>query len=214
MVPTKAENIDEYIAGFPKEIQEKLNLIRETIRKAAPDAEEKISYAMPTYILYGNLVHFGAFKHHIGFYPIPTGIEAFQKALSNYKVSKGSVQFPFDKPIPVDLIRKIVNFRVKENIGKAEKKNSLKTCKMGHKYYKTSDCPTCPVCERERKPSDNFLSLLSAPARRALEHHGVLTLQQLSGKTEKEILQFHGLGKASIPTLSKALAEVGLTFRK
>lgn len=214
MVPTKAENIDEYIAGFPKEIQKKLHQIRETIRNAAPDAEEKISYAMPTYFLYGNLVHFGAFKNHIGFYPIPTGIEAFQKALSNYKVSKGSVQFPLDKPIPVDLIRKIVKFRVKENVEKAEKKKTLRTCKKGHKYYKSSDCPTCPVCENVNKPSEGFLALLSAPARRALENNEIFTLQQLSRMSEKEVLKFHGMGKASIPILSKALAEEGLAFKK
>ncbi len=93
-----------------------------TIRKAAPDAEETIKYRMPTFTLKGNLVHYAAFKKHIGFYPIPTGIEKFKKALSVYEQGRGSVQFPLDKPIPYDLIRRIVRFRVKENLDRAEAK--------------------------------------------------------------------------------------------
>jgi uncharacterized protein YdhG (YjbR/CyaY superfamily) len=117
---TQPKNIDEYIAGFPKEVQVILEEIRTTIRKAAPEAEEAIKYRMPTFTLKGNLVHFAAFKNHIGFYPIPTGIEAFKKELSQYKGGKGSVQFPLDKPIPLDLISRIVKFRVRENLEKAE----------------------------------------------------------------------------------------------
>lgn len=90
----------------------------------------------------------------------------------------------------------------------------MKTCKKGHKFYKSSDCPTCPVCEEERKPKDNFLSLLGAPARRALENNGIVTLKQLSKHTEKEVLSFHGIGKSSIPILQKILLENNLTFKK
>ncbi|MEP6677635.1 MAG: RNA polymerase alpha subunit C-terminal domain-containing protein [Ferruginibacter sp.] len=90
---------------------------------------------------------------------------------------------------------------------------TLKTCKEGHKYFKSSDCPTCPVCEAARKPKEGFLSLLSAPARRALENNNILTLEALGKYSEKEILKFHGIGKASIPTLRKALEEKGLSFR-
>jgi uncharacterized protein YdhG (YjbR/CyaY superfamily) len=115
-------NIDEYIAGFPQDVQTILEKIRTTIRKAAPGAEEKISYQMPTFTLKGNLVHFAAFKKHLGFYPIPTGIKKFEKELSVYKMGKGSVQFPLDKPIPYDLITKIVKFRVKENLERAKAK--------------------------------------------------------------------------------------------
>jgi len=93
-----------------------------TIRKAAPDAQETIKYRMPTFVLKGNLVHFAAFKKHIGFYPVPTGIEAFKNELSVYEGGKGSVKFPLDKPIPFDLISRIVQFRVKENLEKAEAK--------------------------------------------------------------------------------------------
>jgi uncharacterized protein YdhG (YjbR/CyaY superfamily) len=114
--------IDDYIATFPNDIQKKLQEMRATIKETAPDAEEKISYQMPTFFLKGNLVHFAAFKNHIGFYPVPTGIEKFKKELSAYKTSKGAVQFPLDKPLPSDLIRKIVKFRVAENIKKAEEK--------------------------------------------------------------------------------------------
>lgn len=116
------QNIGEYIAGFPQEVQEKLEKIRGTIRAAAPEAKEKISYGMPAFTLNGNLVYFAAFKSHIGFYPIPSGIEKFEEELSIYKQGKGSVQFPLDEPIPYDLITKIVEFRVQENLKKAEAK--------------------------------------------------------------------------------------------
>jgi uncharacterized protein YdhG (YjbR/CyaY superfamily) len=110
--------IDEYIATFPAEIQAILQEIRATIRAVVPDADEKISYQMPTFYLHGNLVHFAAFKNHIGFYPTPTGIEAFQEQLSAYKSAKGSVQFPLDQPMPLDLIREIVRYRVEESVTK------------------------------------------------------------------------------------------------
>ena len=113
------KTIDEYIAGFPDGVQEILEKIRGIIREAAPDAQETIKYAMPTFTLNGNLVHFAAFKKHIGFYPVPTGIEAFKDELSAYEGGKGSVKFPLDQPIPFDLIGKIVAFRVKQNLEKA-----------------------------------------------------------------------------------------------
>lgn len=117
-----AENIDEYIAGYPPEVQELLQEIRATIRQAAPDAEETVKYGIPTFTLQGNLVHFGAYEKHIGFYPTPTGIEKFKNELSVYEVAKGTVRFPLDRPIPFDLISKIVTFRVKENLEKAAAK--------------------------------------------------------------------------------------------
>src|SRR5215472_4806509 len=109
-----AKSIDEYIAGYPSNIQTILNDVRATIKQAAPEAEEAIKYRMPTFVLNGNLVHFAAFEKHIGFYPTPSGIEAFKDELSAYHNAKGSVQFPLDKPVPFSLIRKIVEFRVKE----------------------------------------------------------------------------------------------------
>jgi len=116
--------IDEYIKTFPNDVQSILEKMRQTIKKAAPEAVETISYQMPTFKLNGkNLVHFAAFKNHIGFYPIPSGIEAFKKELSSYKQGKGSVQFPIDKPIPYDLVEKIVKYRVKENLEKLKDEN-------------------------------------------------------------------------------------------
>jgi uncharacterized protein YdhG (YjbR/CyaY superfamily)/uncharacterized glyoxalase superfamily protein PhnB len=121
------EAVDAYIAGFPPDVQTVLNRIRSTIREAAPEAEETIKYAMPTYVLKGNLVHFAAFKEHIGFYPVPTAIEAFQEELAPYKSGKGTLRFPLDEAIPYDLIRRIVAFRVLENLEQAEiKKRRLR----------------------------------------------------------------------------------------
>lgn len=119
---TGFSSIDEYIATFPPYVQEKLEQMRATIRAAAPDAVEKVSYGMPTFALKGNLVHFGAFKTHIGFYPTPGGIEKFKDELAGYKSAKGSVQFPLDEPLPLDLVRRIVEFRVAENLGKSGRK--------------------------------------------------------------------------------------------
>lgn len=118
MQPVKPDSIDEYIAGFPEGTREVLEKIRMTIKEAAPDAKEAIKYAIPTFTLKGNLVHFAAFKNHIGFYPAPTGIETFKDALSAYKTGKGSVQFPLDQPMPFDLITKIVQYRISEQLKK------------------------------------------------------------------------------------------------
>jgi len=114
--------IDEYIMQFPTEVQEKLKTLRKVIKEAAPEAEEKISYKMPTFTLHGNLVHFAGYKNHIGLYPTPSGIEAFKEELSKYKGAKGSVQFPIKEPLPYELIIKIVKYRVIENVRKAEEK--------------------------------------------------------------------------------------------
>ncbi len=113
-------SIDDYIAAFPKDIQKILEELRAAIKAAAPDAREKISYQMPTFDLKGNLVHFAAHTNHIGFYPQPSGIQAFMKELSIYQCSKGAVQFPLDKPLPLKLISRIVRFRVAENLERAE----------------------------------------------------------------------------------------------
>ena len=123
MAGTMPKNIDEYIEGFPEEIQKTLQQIRSVIKKETPDADEAIRYAIPTFTLNNtNLVHFAAFKNHIGFYPTPTGVEAFKEELSHYKGAKGSVQFPLNEAMPLDLIRRIVKFRVKEVSGRTKKK--------------------------------------------------------------------------------------------
>ncbi|HSL30775.1 MAG TPA: DUF1801 domain-containing protein [Anaerolineales bacterium] len=118
------KTIDEYINSFSDDVQSILNELRQTIRDAAPEAEETINYQIPTFTLNGNLVHFAAFPNHIGFYPTPGGMEAFEEELSRYKRAKGSVQFPIDEPLPLPLIRRIVEYRVKENLERKPKKNS------------------------------------------------------------------------------------------
>ncbi len=114
--------IEDYIAQFPENVQKVLQELRTVIRAAVPEAEEKISYQMPTFYLNGNLVHFAAYKNHIGFYPAPSGIEHFKEELSPYAGAKGSVQFPLDRPVPFDLVARITTFRAEENRAKASVK--------------------------------------------------------------------------------------------
>ena len=116
------QSIDGYIATFPEDIQAMLEALRATIRAAAPDAEERISYQMPTFALKGNLVHFAVLTNHIGFYPTSSGIAAFQQELSAYEGTKGAVRFPLSQPLPLDLISRIVKFRVAENLARAAAK--------------------------------------------------------------------------------------------
>jgi uncharacterized protein YdhG (YjbR/CyaY superfamily) len=111
--------VDEYIGQYPEDVQQILSGIRAVIKEAAPEAVERIGYQMPGYYLNGGLVWFGAFKEHIGFYPVPSGLEAFKEELAAYKQTKGSVHFPLDKPAPYELISKIVKFRVAENLKKS-----------------------------------------------------------------------------------------------
>jgi uncharacterized protein YdhG (YjbR/CyaY superfamily) len=116
-----AKDIDAYIGAFPPDVRRKLEAVRRTIRAAAPEASEKISYQIPTFVLHGNLVHFAGFKSHIGFYPGSDGIRAFKSKLKSYKSAKGSVQFPLDEPVPLGLITAIVKFRVKANTPSTKK---------------------------------------------------------------------------------------------
>jgi uncharacterized protein YdhG (YjbR/CyaY superfamily) len=124
--PDKPTNIEEYIVQFPDHVQEILQKIRKTIRETAPEAREAISYQIPTFKLKEILVHFAAYKNHIGFYPTPSGILKFEKELSGYQTSKGTIKFPLDQPIPYDLIRMIVIFRVRETLEKAGAKENKK----------------------------------------------------------------------------------------
>lgn len=117
-----SSEVDEFIARYPADVQKVLQKIRGIIREVAPEAKETINYGIPTFTLNGNLVHYSALTNHIGFYPTPSGIEKFKKELSKYEGAKGSVKFPLDEPIPYELIRKITEFRVKEQQAKAKKK--------------------------------------------------------------------------------------------
>ncbi len=118
------QTIDDYIAQFPDEARERMQLLRKVIRDAAPEATEKISWGMPTFVFYGNLVHFAAHKKHVGFYPGASGVEQFLDKLEEYHTSKGAIQFPMDKPLPLDLIDEIIRFRLEENRNDAFKKAS------------------------------------------------------------------------------------------
>lgn len=181
------KEIDQYIKNFPKEIQSLLKKIRETITKAAPNAEEKMSYGMPTYFQKKNIVHFAAYKNHIGLYPSPKPIVAFKDELVNFKTSKGAIQFPLDKPIPYNLIKEIVKFQVDE----IENKTIANKVK-----------------------NDNFLQILSAPAQRAMIKHGIKTLKILSTYSKADLLKLHGVGKSAIPKLENELLKKGLQFKK
>jgi uncharacterized protein YdhG (YjbR/CyaY superfamily) len=111
-------NVDEYIAAWPLQVQDKLNTVRQIVKQAGPEAAEKLSYGMPYYSLNGRLLYFAAFKDHISLFAMPSAIKAFSSELSDYQISKGTIRFPSDKPLPLELIRKIVEFRIKENLAK------------------------------------------------------------------------------------------------
>ncbi len=116
------QDIDQYISTFPQNVQGLLQQIRHTIQQAAPNAKEAIKYGIPTFILNGNLVHFGGYKNHIGFYPAPVGIAAFKEETARYEAGKGTLQFKLDEPLPLDLVRRIVEFRVENNLEKKQRK--------------------------------------------------------------------------------------------
>lgn len=129
----KPTNIDDYIADFPKDVQERLEKVRAAIRKAAPDAKEAISYGIPTYVLKGNLIHFAGYENHIGLYPGSKPIEEFKDQLTKYRTSKGTVQLPLDKPVPVGLISKITKFCVNRNLERAVSRKDAKPSRKGAK---------------------------------------------------------------------------------
>ena len=203
--------IDEYILSFPPEIQNRLTEVRKTIQEAAPEATEAIKYAIPTFVLNGNLVHFAAFKNHIGFYPVPSGLSAFQEELSLYKQGKGSVQFPHGTALPLTLIKKIVLFKAEEVRAKTAPAKKKIVCPNGHTFYKSSDCRTCPKCEaaasQSLKAADDFLSHFAAPARRALQSAGITTLAKLSKTKPNDLQNLHGIGPNAMKVIQRLLKE-------
>lgn len=190
-------SIDEYIATFPEETQKILQEVRAVIHSAAPEAEEAISYQIPTFVFKGNLIHFAGYKNHIGLYPTPGGIEAFQKELAPYKKEKGSIRFPLDQPLPMDLIRQIVQFRVAETLQKEADKAALKASKK-KKVSETAvgDLPAG----------------LASPAHRALSAAGIHQLTDFTKISEAELRQLHGMGPKGIEIIKEAMAEQGLVF--
>lgn len=197
------QSIDEYIASFPDGVQAILQQIRTTIQQAAPEAEETISYQMPTFKLHGNLVHFAGYKQHIGLYPTPSGIEQFKEELANYKGAKGSVQFPLDQPMPLDLIRRVTEFRVQENQAKAEAKQSKK--KASSKSKKSGQ-------ENDAQSALEWPKGVAKPAQRALAAAGYASVEELTTTTEAELAALHGMGPKALKILSEALHAKGLSF--
>jgi len=222
----KPIDVDSYIAGAPKETRSRLREIRAVIRKTAPDAIEKISYRMPYYGYKGRLAYFAAYKNHIGLYIPPPVIEEYAGELNGYKTAKGTVQFPHQKPLPLVLIRKLIKTRLKLNeegkgkFAESDGKNPTEkptVCSRGHKFYKSSDCPVCPICwsgyYRMRAQSD-IPAKLSAPALRALVGAKIKNLKGLARYTEAEIAELHGIGPNAMKALRSALKAKGLAFKR
>lgn len=199
-------DVDTYIASYPATTQRLLEQMRATIRKAAPQAEEVISYGMPAYALGTKLVYFGGHQQHIGFYPTASGIREFEQALSRYKFSKGAVQFPLDQPLPLALVTRIVKMRLKEVTAQqamlAASKEQKARAKAGVGKSATAAASI---------PSP--FATLAAPAQRALMAHNIKTLKQLAKHSEAEILAFHGVGPGSMPPMRQLLADAGLHFK-
>lgn len=171
--------IDAYIAGYSGEVRERLETLYALIREEAPQTTQRICMSMPTFDLGGKwFVHFAGYDKHIGFYPQPDGIEAFKEQLSGYKTAKGSVQFPNNKPMPYDLIREMIRYK----LAAYEKANA-------------------------RTPLEALLEKLSKPAARAIQNEGITELSQLAGYSDAELLSWHGLGKASLPVIRAALEQ-------
>lgn len=190
------DNTEAYIAAQDISVRERLEKIRKAIRSVAPHAEESISYGMPAFKYLGPLVYFAAFKNHIGFFPTGSGVRQFEGELGGYSYSKGTIQFPHNKAIPIALIKKITAFRVKENEDKAASKKK-----------KTKSNSATPKTAKALVPG------LSAPATRALEAAGISSLPQLATFSREQLLALHGLGPSAIPRIEKALAEAGLSLR-
>ncbi len=196
--------VTHYITNCPPQSQEKLHQLRAFIRNVIPEAEEVISYKMPAYKYHGMLVYFAGYEKHIGFYPTGSGIKHFEAMLSDYKFSKGTIQFKLDQDLPFDLIEQIIAFRVAENLNKAQKKK-LHTCVNGHNFKKSRECRTCPICKEETKLANPFLEKFSAPARRALEKEGITTLEKLAFYKPEQLLQLHGFGPSSLKVIDELL---------
>lgn len=208
-------SIDAFIASAPPESREKMKQLRSLLKRLAPQAEETIAYGIPTLKLNGNLVHFSGYKSHLGFYPGADGIEHFHKEISGYKSAKGSVQFPLNEPLPVQLITEILKFRIAQQMAKTKvPKSKERVCKNGHVFIKTSDCPTCPKCEQMKKPAQGLLASVSAPARRALEAAGIHQVKDLRRFSESDVMALHGIGRKVMLIIREIMSDAGIDFKK
>jgi len=199
-----------YIEQQTPAIQSKLKQIRKIVIENAPNAMECIGYGMPAFKQEKMLLYFAAFKNHIGIYPTAEGVLAFEKWTKDFKTSKGAIQIPNNIDIPELLIKKLVLHRLAQV--QTPPKTNVNKCKNGHVFKKTSDCKTCPVCEKEAK-AGFFIEGLAAPAVRALKANQISSLKMLSKITIDELKSFHGIGPNSIKQMTKALNEAGLKFK-
>jgi len=195
---SKPKTHAEYIASFPLPIRRKLKEMRALIREEAPDALESISYGVAAFSVDGPLVYIAGFRNHVSFFPTSSGIRAFRKELSPYKTSAGTVQFALDEPLPLELLRKMVRFRLREG---RDRKSGRSTCDKRK------------VAEFDYSNLAPELQVLSKPAQRALVNAGLLTLARIARKTEREVLALHGIGPSSIPVLKRLLAARSLSFK-
>jgi uncharacterized protein YdhG (YjbR/CyaY superfamily) len=202
---TRWASIDAYIAAAPPDRRARLDELRAAIRAAAPEAEETISYGMPAFAQHGTLVYFAALKNHIGFYPTASGIAAFQEELAAYEGTKGAVRFPLDRPLPLDLIQRIVRFRVEETRQKAPS--------TAAPQRRTTDPASRRRTEADAGPTPTgFPPGVAAPARRALAAAGYTDLRQLAGVPAAELRALHGMGPTALARLQEALEQQGLSL--
>ncbi len=199
-----------YIEQQAPSIQAKLKQIRKIVIEKAPNAVECISYGMPAFKQEKMLMYFAAFKNHIGIYPTAEGVLAFENWSKDFKTSKGAIQLPNESEIPVALIKKLVLHRLEQV--QTHPKTKVNKCKNGHVFKKSSDCKTCPDCEKEAKVGF-FIEGLAAPAVRALKANQISSLKMLSKIRLDQLKSFHGIGPQSIKQITKALNEAGLKFK-
>lgn len=196
-----AHTIDDFISAFPAPVGKKLMQLRKAVHQIAPEAEEAICYGIPTFRLNGNLLHFAAYATHIGFYPGPGGINAFEEDCAPYRTGKGTLQFSLGEPLPMELIRNIIRFRVAQQQLKGSKKKITVTCEAGHTFIRSSTCRTCPKCAAQSNKTDDYPAALTAPARRALAAAGIRKPADLSGWSEEDLLELHGIGPSALIVL-------------
>jgi uncharacterized protein YdhG (YjbR/CyaY superfamily) len=223
MAMNKHKTVPAYLAAAPKDAKAALRQLRAAVRALAPQAEESISYGMPGYKLHGRpLVYYAAFARHVAFFPASgTFLDRFTRELKGYRSGKGTLQFPYGKPLPMALIRKLVKARVTENVAKAgvgaAKKGVRKTCSRGHVFYKSSDCPVCPACWSgyyRKKAQSDFPKGIGAPALRALVDAKIRSLAKLATRTEAEVAALHGMGPKALGALKRAMRARHLSFKK
>jgi len=195
----KTKSIDEYISAFPKPVRLKLAELRQTIKKAAPTATEAISYGIPTFKLQGNLVHFAAYQKHIGFYPTSSPIRVFQTEIAKYEFSRGTIRFPIEQPLPLNLIKKIVAFRVKESLEKDGKKRMHIA---GQK-----------LTAKKTIAPGKLPESITGSAKKALTNKKIATAHDLTKYKISEVKEWHGVGPATISKMEKLLQKHGLQFK-